>query len=237
MKKIVIILMLIVRAVLPSVALSPLDRMPNRLYVDDKQWTMGFSVGTHVQNIKFTHNGFIAAERERWFIEQPSYSPGFCVNVHGTLRLNEYFSLRVSPGMYFGNRDITMREYESGTTVRQNLKSAYAVLPVDVKFASQRTGNMRPYLTAGIMPTCDVTKKQSDYLKLKSAELFATVGVGCDFYLPYFKLIPELKFCFGLTDALQHERGDLAEEPDRLKFTQSLKKAVSQMVVLTFYFE
>ena len=55
--------------------------------------------------------------------------------------------------------------------------------------------------------------------------------------LPFFKLIPELKFCFGLTDVLDHNRPDLADEPDKMKYTQSLTKAVSQMVVLTFYFE
>ena len=63
------------------------------------------------------------------------------------------------------------------------------------------------------------------------------MGFGCDFYLPYFKLNPEIKFCFGLTDMLEHDRPDLTDDFNRQKFTQSLKKATSKMIVLTFYFE
>lgn len=87
------------------------------------------------------------------------------------------------------------------------------------------------------MPAFDVNKKRSDYLKLKTTDLYLTVGFGCDFYLPYFKLNPEIKFCFGLSDIIQHKRPDLIEEPDKLKFTESITKAKSQLVVLTFYFE
>ncbi|MDE6459976.1 MAG: PorT family protein, partial [Paramuribaculum sp.] len=80
-------------------------------------------------------------------------------------------------------------------------------------------------------------KKRTDYLKLKPFDFYLTAGFGCDFYLPFFKLNPEIKFCFGLTDVLTHKRPDLAEEPDRLKITQSLKRATSKMIVLSFYFE
>lgn len=46
-----------------------------------------------------------------------------------------------------------------------------------------------------------------------------------------------MKFCFGLTDVLTHERPDLADDPNKFKFTQSIAKATSKMIVLTFYFE
>lgn len=139
--------------------------------------------------------------------------------------------------MYFGNRDIRMREVNSGEQLRQNIKSAFVVVPVDLKFSALRYRNSRPYMVAGIMPAFDVGKKRSDELKLKSTDFYLSVGFGCDFYLPYFKLNPEIKFCLGLTDVLQHDRPDLADDPSKLKFTQSLSKATSKMIVLTFYFE
>lgn len=213
------------------------DKLLNRPYADLRRWHLGFSVGVHTQDFSFTNNGYVTESGESWFVEQPAFSPGFCVNGLIDLRLNDYFSVRFTPGMYFGNRDLRFREAGSGEVERQNLKSAYVVLPIDLKFNAQRYRNVRPYLVGGVMPAFDVAKKRSDFLKFKSADMFLTVGLGCDFYLPYFKLVPELKFCFGLTDQLQHDRPDLVEEPDKLKFTQSLKKATSQMVVLTFYFE
>lgn len=213
------------------------DKLLNRPYADMRRWHLGFSVGLHTQDIRFTHNGFVTENGESWFMEQPSFSPGFCVNGLVSFRLNDYFSLRLTPGMYFGNREIKMREANSGDMLSQNLKSVYVVVPVDLKFSAQRFRNVRPYLTTGVMPAFDVSKKRSDYLKLTTTDVYLTVGFGCDFYLPFFKLNPELKFCFGLSDVVQHKRPDLADEPDRLKITQSLKKATSQMVVLTFYFE
>lgn len=213
------------------------DKLMNRPYADMRRWHLGFSVGLHTQDLRFTHNGFVTDNGETWFMDQPSFSPGFCVNGLIDFRLNDYFSLRLSPGMYFGNREIKMIDTTNGGTTKQNLRSVYIVAPVDLKFAAQRFRNARPYLTAGVMPAFDVAKKRSDYLKLKTTDCFLTVGFGCDFYLPYFKLNPEIKFCFGLSDVIQHKRPDLVDDPDRMKITQSLSKATSQMVVLTFYFE
>ena len=62
------------------------------------------------------------------------------------------------------------------------------------------------------------------------------VGFGCDFYLPFFKLNPELKFCFGLRDLLETDRSDLIDN-SLLVYTQSIKEIRSRMVMLTFYFE
>lgn len=213
------------------------DKLMNRPYADLRRWHLGFSVGVHTQDLNFTNNGFITEKGESWFIEQPAFSPGFCVNGLIDFRLNDYFNVRFSPGMYFGNRDIRMYEATTGATERQNIKSAHVVFPVDLKYSSLRYRNVRPYLVGGIMPTYDVTKKRSDFIKLKPTDFYLTVGLGCDFYLPYFKFNPEVKFCFGMTDVLDTNRPDLADDPGKLKFTQSLKKATSQMVVLTFYFE
>lgn len=213
------------------------DKVLNRPYADMRRWHLGLAVGLHTQDISFTHNGYVTPEGEEWYIEQPSFSPGFCVNGLIDLRLSRFFNLRFSPGMYFGNKDITMREYNSGERLSQNIKSAYVVLPVDLKFSGLRYYNSRPYITGGVMPAFNVSKQANDYLRTNTADFYLTCGFGCDFYLPYFKLIPEVKFCFGLTDILQHDRPDLVDDPQKYKITRSLKKAVSRMVVLTFYFE
>ena len=88
------------------------------------------------------------------------------------------------------------------------------------------------------MPAFDVGKKPDmDILTLKSTDCYLTVGFGCDFYLPFFKLIPEVKFCFGLSNILQTDRPALADQPSLIAFTNSLKKVTSNMVVVSFYFE
>lgn len=212
------------------------DKLLNRPYADNRTWHLGFSVGLLTQDLSFTSNGY-ETDGESWFFEQPSFEPGFSVNGLIDFRLNNYFNLRFSPGFYFGSRNIKMYDVNNGLKESQNIKSALIVLPVDIKFSSVRYRNARPYISAGVMPAIDVAKRRADILKLKSFDTYLTVGLGCDFYLPYFKFIPELKFCFGLMDVLQHKRPDLADDPTRLKFTDSIKKATSKMIVLTFYFE
>ncbi|MCM1368893.1 MAG: PorT family protein [Candidatus Amulumruptor caecigallinarius] len=216
---------------------KPKDKIENRPYADLKRWHLGFSIGTSLQDFKFTHNGTVTSDGQQWFVETPSWSPGINVSVLADLRLHQYFNLRFSPGMSFGSKNVEMREFVSGETYRQDVKSVYVLLPVDLKISGNRWHNSRPYVTLGAMGAFDVGKKSSDYLKFNTFDAYLTVGLGCDFYLPFFKLNPEIKFCFGLKDILVHDRPDLDDDPEMMKITQSLSKVKSNMFMITFYFE
>lgn len=209
----------------------------NRPYADLKKLHFGFSVGMHFQDLSLSNNGFVTADGETWYAEVPGHSPGFCVNVLADLRLSQYFNLRLSPGMYFGNKRVTYLETTNGVEETQNIRSNYVVVPLDLKYSALRYRNLRPYLVGGVMGVFDVAKKRSEQIRLTSADLMLTIGFGCDFYLPFFKLCPEIKFCFGLRDLLDHVRDDLSDDPAMMKYTQSLDRAASRMVVVTFYFE
>ncbi len=230
---------------------APREKLYNRPYADQKRLHLGFSVGAHFQDLSFTHNGFVSPDGQRWVAEVPSFSPGFCVNVLGDLRLHKYLNLRLTPGIFFGSKTVTMIDYNATpgvattqddenylpTTATQDIKSCYVVVPLDLKISGDRLANTRPYVTAGAMAAFDVSKKRSSYLMFNPGDVYLTVGLGCDFYLPFFKFIPEIKFCFGLTDILKHERPDLDLDPHTFKITQSLSKVKSNMVVINFYFE
>lgn len=213
------------------------DHVMNRPYADSRAWHLGFSVGMQFQDLHISHTGEIAFDGTQWFMEQPSTSPGFCVNGLIDFRLSRFFNVRFNPGIYFGSKTIEMLENNRQEKISQNIKSTYLVFPFDLKFSSIRYRNSRPYLSAGLMPTVDLTAKKGDYLRLKPFDIYLTVGIGCDFYLPYFKFIPEIKFCFGLCDVMQHNRTDLTDDPGTYRFTKAVKRATSSMVVLTFYFE
>jgi len=210
-------------------------KLQNLPFADYKQVHFGFSVGTHVQDLTFTHNGYTTEQGESWYMEVPSFSPGFCVNLMADLYLCPHLNLRVSPGIYFGNKVVKFREYETGNMQSQNIKSNYVVLPIDLKFSARRWDNIRPYISAGLMGTLDVANQENSFLKLNPLDCYVTFAFGCDTYMPYFKFIPEIKFCIGLTDVLDRNR-DLPDPLD-IKYTNSIKKMVSSMIVLSFYFE
>ena len=213
------------------------DPVLNRPYADLKRFHLGFSVGMQFQDLSFTHSGFHSEEGSEWQVEVPNFSPGFCVNVLGDLRLSNYLNLRLTPGMYFGSKTVHMLDLPTGRLEKQDVKSSYVVVPLDLKISGLRYIQSRPYVTVGAMATFDVSKKRSDFLQFNTTDVYLTLGLGCDFYLPFFKLIPDIKFCFGLTDILRHDRPDLDDNPSAMAITQSLKKAKSNMVVINFYFE
>ncbi|RXI23722.1 MAG: PorT family protein [Candidatus Amulumruptor caecigallinarius] len=219
------------------------DKLLNRPHADNRAWHLGFSVGMHTEGLNLTNNGILTdGDNRQWYAEQPSYAPGFCINGLIDFRLNDFFSVRLSPGLWFGSRTVTFYNalpgLHEGVTESVDIKSTYIVVPVDLKYAARRWRNLRPYIVGGIMPAFDVGKKPDmDILTLKSTDCYLTVGFGCDFYLPFFKLIPEVKFCFGLSNILQTDRPALADQPSLIAFTNSLKKVTSNMVVVSFYFE
>ena len=83
----------------------------------------------------------------------------------------------------------------------------------------------------------NLTSKDQDYIQLKRYDVMLEVGLGCDFYLPFFKLIPELKFCFGLSDVLDKNHVNELRDTNLRSYAGSVSGAQSKMIVLTFYFE
>lgn len=217
----------------------------NRQYADMKKIHFGFSVGANFQDLNITNNGFITEDGQQWFADIPNHSPGFCVNVLADYRISNQFNLRISPGMYFGNKVVKFMNANppvdalepSYIQQSQNIKATYVVVPLDLKYSALRYHNIRPYFTGGVMGVFDVSKDRLEQLSLKNFDVMLTVGLGCDFYLPFFKLCPEVKFCFGLKNLLQKSRPDLQDNPDMLKFTQSVDKVQDNMVIVTFNFE
>lgn len=224
-------------SMLCSVALAQKRVVQNRPYIDQRRFHYGFYLGLHTQDLEIQNSGRIDPETgEQWYADVDRYEPGFSVGVLGDMRLSEHFSLRLTPGIHFGQKHVTMREQLSGKTETQTIRSSYVTIPVDVKFAAPRYNNFRPYLLGGVSPTIDVTTKKHEALRLKPFDIFLELGMGCDIYLPFFKLNPELKFCIGLLDVLDKNRSDLIDN-NLSKFSKSLDGAHSSMIVLTFNFE
>lgn len=211
-------------------------KVQNRPYIDQRIWHYGFLAGIHFQDLKLTNSGYVTEAGESWFADVSEYSPGFSVGVLGELYLNHYMALRFIPTLYFGDKRVVFREFESGQRHSQNIKSAFIACPINVKFAAERVNNYRPYVMLGVSPTIDLTVKRGKAVRVKPFDCYLEIGLGCDLYLPYFKLIPELKFGFGLVNLLEKNRNDLTDKSLE-KFTETIDCAKARMIALTFYFE
>ena len=232
-RKILYILLLLL---LPLGSVAQERKVQNKPYIDYRRLHYGFFVGTHIQDMEFVNNGFVTDNGEVWYADIANYNPGLSVGVLADLRLGEYFSLRALPTMHFGQNTILFREQNSGELSRQQVKTTYIALPFHVKYSAERFNNYRPYITAGVSPMVNLTVKKQKQLLLKKFDFMVEVGMGCDFYLPFFKLIPEVKFAFSLLDVLEKERKDLLDA-NYMKFTQSVDRVTSKMIILSLYFE
>ena len=220
-----------------SLAVAQPRKLQYRPYIDQRRFHYGFLFGLNIQDMELRNNGYVNPETgEQWYADIDNYNPGFSVGVLGEMRLTNHLSLRLCPSMHFGQKHVLFHEQVSQRDTTQNIKSTYISFPIDLKVAAARYNNFRPYFLAGVNPMIDLTARKRGALRMKPMDCYLEVGMGCDVYLPFFKLIPELKFCFGLADILQKDRSDLIDASLH-KFTKSVDEARSRMIVLTLYFE
>ena len=225
-------------------------KVQNKPYIDLRPMHFGIHVGLNMQDIEFVNMGpqtvtlddgtvmqqTIVMDADRW-------NAGFSVGVLADLRLSDHLNLRITPTMHFGAKHLTFHNLTDldpegfPHEETQDMKNTYISFPVDVKFSAQRWNNYRPYLIAGVNPMINLTGKDQDFIQLKRMDTFLEVGLGCDLYLPFFKLIPELKFCYSLTNAIDRNHANELVDMNKRAYANAVTSGHSKMIVLTFYFE
>jgi hypothetical protein len=208
----------------------------NQPYADYKLYHLGFHVGFHAQDLLLTNNGIASPDGKILYAAIPDYSPGFSVGVIGDLFLNPYMNLRLAPAIHFGDRTVFFKDLENEEETHVSVRSNYLSIPLDLKISSMRLNNCRPYVLGGVYGALDLGRRKGYQLLMKQLDYGFEFGFGCNFYMPYFKLAPEIKFKFGLPDIMEHDRPDLTREADKI-YTNALSKATTRMVVITFNFE
>ena len=205
-------------------------------YIDLRPMHFGITVGMNLQDIEFETNAPVVGDADRW-------NTGFSVGVLSDMRLSNHLNLRIVPTMHFGAKHLTflktdeLDSHGNPRTETQDLKNTYLAVPINLKFSAQRWNNIRPYMMAGVSGMVNLTNKSQEIVQLKRTDLMLEVGLGCDLYLPFFKLAPELKFCYGLGDRI--DKSHVADIKDDYKktYANSIKSGHTKMIVLTFYFE
>jgi len=234
-----------------ALTVSAQERRPqNKPYIDLRPMHFGISVGFHMQDIELQNVGpqVIVNEdgtetTETVVCDQDNWNPGFSVGVLADQRLSKHLSIRLCPTMHFGAKHLVFRHLNRLApeghimTATQDMKNTYIAFPINLKFSAERFNNYRPYIIGGVNPLINLTAKSQDYIQLKRYDTMVELGLGCDFYLPFFKLIPELKFSFSLMDALDKGHADELTDANARIYTNSVTAGHAKMVTLTFYFE
>lgn len=240
----------ILLAALSVLAMAQQRKVQNKPYIDLRPLHFGIQVGFNMQDVELQNVGpqlyqfpELGDVNRMVLCDADTWNPGFSVGVVADMRLSQHFALRLVPTMHFGSKHLVFRDLDDlndagqPRELTQDMKNTYISLPIDLKFSAERFNNYRPYVLAGISPMINLTGKDQDNIHLKRFDTMFEVGFGCDYYLPFFKLIPELKFCFSLPDVFDKKHADELTDASKQPFARSVDVAAAKMIVLTFYFE
>lgn len=140
---------------------------------------------------------------------------GFNVGLVGDLRINDYFNIRLEPGLYISQRNLRYDpSYFNGldftdADLLREVKSTYIHLPLLLKVSTKRVNNFKPFIVGGFSTALNLSSNEenpddnsSGQFRTKKNMLFYELGFGIDFYLFYFKFTPSIRGVFALNDEL-----------------------------------
>jgi hypothetical protein len=166
---------------------------------------------------------------------QPSTS--FNLGMIGGLRLHEYVSLRFEPGFTNSNVRLTFRNLQNSNDSLRVARANYFRLPLLVKVNSKKYRNMRSYVIGGVSYDRNFSGNENDdddnesgSFRMKENNFSYEIGLGMDFYLPYFIFSPSIRGIFAINNELVYDNN-----PDS-EFTRNIDYMGVRGVFLKFAF-
>jgi len=234
MKKIQILLLL---SFLYIHALAQKPKVMNLQRFDVKTVHFGFSLGLNSASFA-VHRRPIQQQDSLLTLDVINQS-GFNLGIVTDLHIHEYLNLRFLPTLVFGQRNMEFKfRDERGDIYLQEraIESTYLDFPILLKYRSKRLNNFAAYFIAGWKASIDLASNENvnnsdiaeSIIKLKRNTSSAEVGIGTDFFLPYFKFAIEAKMSYGLQDVLIHDNTELSNP---------IEKIVPKMFIVSLLFE
>lgn len=165
---------------------------------------------------------------------------GFNVGLVGNLRIFENLDLRLEPGLYYTQRNLTYNDTRLTTSYERlrEVKSTYIHFPLLLKYSAKRTGNVRPYLLGGFSRTWNLDSNEDakddnltgDRFRMKTWTTNYELGFGVDLYFEYFKFSPSIRGIFGIGDELI--RDNSIDSP----YTGNIESMKTRAIVINFTF-
>ena len=187
------------------------ERVINLPNFDKKVIHYGYFLGINQYDFKFEYVPEYYTSMNYKDIAVDSKS-GFNVGLIGDLRINEFFNLRIEPGLYYSKRDLIypeFSEFEKDGDLRREVKSTYIHLPLILKINVRRINNFRPFLLTGISTDFNLSSNAkntddnlSNVFRTVSQNLNYELGLGFDFYLVYFKFSPSIRGIFSFQNEI-----------------------------------
>ena len=140
-------------------------------------------------------------------------SVGFNVGLIGNIRINDYFDIRLEPGLVMSNRTLSFSgSYFEGLVyeekdLERELRSTYVHIPLLIKISTKRVDNIKPFIVGGISTALNLSSNQDNpddnsqgVFRLVKNNLYYELGIGVDIFLTWFKFTPSIRGVFSIKD-------------------------------------
>ena len=207
---------------------------------DEKPFHFGINLGINRSHFSFTHHPIFQNQDSIMVVESINSSGlnlAWLVNMH----LGEHFDVRTFPlDLTFTEKafeyTLTHPDRPAGedTLTIKKVQSISLTFPLQLKFSSDRIGNFKVYMMAGVKAEYDLAsnageRKTEELIKLKKLDYGVQAALGFHFYYEYFVLTPELRVDWGLSNL--HSR-----DPN-LKFSYVMDKIYSRSITFSLTIE
>jgi len=205
---------------------------------DSKPYYFGITLGANVASFHIEHHPRFL-QYDSVYTVNPQYTAGFQLGLLATARLSNRFEVRFNPQLLFTDRGLTYKLkytdlFEQSDSVTKKIESVITTFPLQIKFFSDRIGNFRVYMLAGVKADIDLAsnaraKRAEELVKIQKYDYGVEAGIGFNFYFPSFILSPEIKVSNGLKNI--HSRDE------NLKYSNVLDRITSRMIVFCIHLE
>lgn len=223
-------LIFIVVGILPARAQTQM----NMLEHDAKPYYFGITLAANQSYFKLEHSPAFLAD-DSIMVAEPLKTMGFNLGLLANARLSEHFDLRFNPQLIFASKNLYYRDtYPKPQDTEKKIESILLSFPLQIKFKSDRIGNMRVYTIAGLKYDYDLAsnarlRRAEDLVKIKKSDYGYEAGAGFEFYFESFIFAPEFKISNGF--------GNVHVKDPNLRYSNVVEKLQSRMIVFSIHLE
>lgn len=207
----------------------------NFLDFQRKPYYYGITFGLHNSGYRINQSSFFINNEEIRVAEGAS-EIGMDLHVIFNLKIGEYFDFRVLPGFAFSNRSLefTMVDQPDNAIQKTTIESVFFEMPFHVRYKSKPYKDKRAFVVGGVKYSYDVSSNSqsrlsNDIIKISPHDFSFEVGMGMQFFFPYFIFSPEIKYSRGL--------GNILLFNNELNEARVLEQVVSELITISFHFE
>lgn len=206
----------------------------NMIEHDAKPYYFGITLAANQSYFKLEHApAFLASDSI--MVAEPLKTMGFNLGLLANARLSEHFDLRFNPQLIFASKNLYYRDtYPKPQDTEKKIESILLSFPLQIKFKSDRIGNMRVYTIAGLKYDYDLAsnarlRRADDLVKIKKSDYGYEAGAGFEFYFESFIFAPEFKISNGF--------GNVHVQDPSLRYSNVVEKLQSRMFVFSIHLE